>query len=71
MIPWFQQFWHDFWYDQSWPERALRALVALVGQLGAQGVIPLPPKWAWAGNVLTAAALLINAGQKNPKPAGE
>lgn len=71
MIPFFKAFWKMFLYDASFPERAARFVLALVGQFVASGgVAMIPPSWEWAGHVLTAGALLIGAGEKNaaPKP---
>lgn len=58
-------------YDETFFERATRVLVALFGQLLHDGAIPGmngSRAW-WVGPFLTALALYIPAGQKNPEPA--
>lgn len=66
MIPYFQDLFNRILFDKTWPERAFRAGMVGFGQLYGSGLLS-SAKHPTLGILITAAALLIPAGQKNPK----
>ena len=71
MIPLFKELWHDLMWS---PERLrlwARGAVFTLGQVGsimaANSDLPIPSSWAPWISALSGLALLIKAGDKNPK----
>lgn len=71
MITFLAAFLRRLLWDASAFERYVRTGVAALGQLIQQGVVPIPQKYQWVGALVTAAALLIPAGEKNAPAQGE
>lgn len=74
MIPWIKDLIHRILFDESSAERFVRAILIIIGQVINEAAIPWPPSLLFlapfqkfVGNALTGGALLIPAGEKNPK----
>lgn len=66
MLEWIKK----FLYDETFFERCFRMTIFLAGELVRQGTIPtgVPGLGQKLGPIISALALLVAAGERNPKP---
>jgi len=67
------EFLKRFLYDESFFERCFRMTIFLAGELVRNGTIPTGVEGLGAkiGPFISALALMVAAGEKNPNPEGK